>query len=100
MVHFPPGLSQSVEYKCEWDEDWTVADTGQLDTTADHFSLSLTNSASLRPFTECNISVWMSTPGSSSLLSSPPVFVLGRTRPAPPPRPPNTTAATFEVVER
>ena len=100
MVHFPPGLSQSVEYKCEWDEDWTVADTGQLDTTADHFSLSLTNSVSLRPFTECNISVWMSTPGSSPLLSSPPVFVLGRTRPAPPPRPPNTTAATFEVVER
>ena len=100
MVYFPPGLTQAVEFKCEWDEAWTKADTAQLDPTDDHFSLSLSNSSSLSAFTECNISVSMYNPSSSPLLSSPPVFVLGKTRPAPPPRPPNTTIAAFEVVER
>ena len=100
MVHFPPGLTQKVEFSCEWDQGWTEADTGQLDPTEDHFSLRLTNSSSLSPFTECNISVWMTNPRSSPPLSSTPVFVLGKTRPAPPARPPNTTISAFQVVER
>ena len=99
MVHFPPGLRQSLQFKCEWDEDWKVVDTSHLDITAEHFSLTLSDSTSLTPFTECNISVWMSNPGSMPLLSSEPVFVLGKTRPAPPLRAPNTTIAGFETLE-
>ena len=100
MVNFPPGLSQTVEFRCEWDDDWSLADTDQLDLTEDHFTLSLTNTSSLSPFTECNISVWMSNPDSAPPLSSPPVFVLGKTRPAPPARPPTTNIAAFQVVDQ
>ena len=100
MVHFPPGLAQTVEFSCEWDQGWSEADTSHLNPTDDHFSLSLSNSSSLSAFTECNISVWMTNPSSSPPLSSAPVFVLGKTRPAPPPRPPATTIAAFQVVEQ
>ena len=97
MVNFPPGLEQGVQVKCEWDEEWSDLDTSQLDTKAGHYSLSLSDS--LTPFTECNISVSMTTPNSSPPISSDPVFVLGKTRPAPPPRPPATNIAGFETLE-
>jgi len=100
MTHFPPGLVQMVRYKSEWVPDmWREVDTTHLNSSQESFSVMLPGQ--LLPYTLYTVEVTMMTnlPTTPPSLHSPPVLSTIRTQPAPPPRPPTTTLASFEVVE-